>query len=202
MAADSLRAAVVGLGWWSDVLADAAGRSGRIELVACYTRTEEKRRAFAARYDCRPVESYDEILRDRSIEAVLNTTPNNAHLETTRLAAQAGKHVFLDKPIANTVADGRDITDLCAKAGIPCWVGGMLESATGAAICTALAMLDNFTYPADIFPSSRFYREDLSSRPVELIALSDGTPGVAAFEDIPAPSSRLEAMCVARAAFG
>jgi predicted dehydrogenase len=123
LAASALRTAVVGLGWWSDVLAQAARRSGRIELVACYTRTEEKRRAFAARYNCRPAASYEEILGDPSIEAILNTTPNSAHLETTRLAAQAGKHVFLDKPIANTVADGREITDVCAKAGLVLAVG-------------------------------------------------------------------------------
>jgi len=37
---------------------------------------------------------------------IINTTPNNVHLETTRAAAIAGKHVFLDKPIANTVGEG------------------------------------------------------------------------------------------------
>jgi hypothetical protein len=64
----------------------------------------------------------------------------------------------------------------------------------------ALAMLDNFTYPADIFPSSRFYHEDLAERPLELTALADGTPGVTAFDDIPAPdAARLERLCVARA---
>ncbi len=46
----------------------------------------------------------------------------------------------------------------------------MLESSTGAGICTALAMLDNFTYPADIFPSSRFYTEDLAEEPLELVS--------------------------------
>lgn len=94
------------------------------------------------------------------------------------------------------------IHTLCKHAGIPCWVGGMLESATGAAICTALAMLDNFTYPADIFPSSRFYHQDLSDPPLELISLPDGTPGVAAFEHIPEPSpQRLEQLSLQRAVF-
>jgi len=113
-----LRAAVLGIGWWSGVLADAAKRSGGIELVACYTRTEEKRDAFAARYGCRAASSYEEILQDRSIEAIINTTSNDAHLETTRMAARAGKHVFLDKPIANTVAGGRAIAEECTKAGV------------------------------------------------------------------------------------
>jgi hypothetical protein len=76
----------------------------------------------------------------------------------------------------------------------------MLESATGAAACVALAMLDNFTYPADIFPSSRFYHQDLAERPLDLTTLADGTPAVAAFDEIPAPdAARLEKLCVARA---
>ena len=52
------------------------------------------------------------------IAAIVNTTPNDVHLETTAAAAAAGKHVFLDKPIANTVSDGRAITAVCAKAGV------------------------------------------------------------------------------------
>jgi predicted dehydrogenase len=106
------------MGWWSDVLADAVKRSGKLKLVACYTRSEDKRRAFAAKYGCRATASYEELLADRSIDAIINTTPNNAHLETTRMAARAGKHVFLDKPIANTVADGREIAEACRQAGV------------------------------------------------------------------------------------
>jgi len=113
-----LRVAALGMGWWSDVLADAIKRSKELEIVACFTRSEDKRRAFAAKYDCRAAASYDEILSDRSIEAVINTTPNNVHLETTRAAAQAGKHVFLDKPIANTVREGRAIAEACKHAGV------------------------------------------------------------------------------------
>jgi predicted dehydrogenase len=118
MSVQPLRVAALGMGWWSDVLADAVKRSDRIELVACYTRSEDKRRKFADKYGCRPAASYDEILKDSAIEAVINTTPNNVHLETTRMAADAGKHVFLDKPIANTVADGGAIAKICEQAGV------------------------------------------------------------------------------------
>ena len=72
------------------------------------------------------------------------------------------------------------IHDLAKKHGIPCWVGGMLESAVGARICIALSMLDNFQYPPDIFPSSRFYREDLSAPPIELVRSAAGVPEVLA----------------------
>jgi predicted dehydrogenase len=106
------------MGWWSGVLADAIRRSGRIQILSCYTRSADKRDAFAHKYGCRAASSYEEILKDERIEAVINTTPNGAHLETTRAAAQAGKHVFLDKPIANTIADARGITQACRKAGV------------------------------------------------------------------------------------
>jgi hypothetical protein len=48
VSAGPLRVACVGIGWWSDVLADAIQRSGKLEIVSCYTRSEEKRRKFAA----------------------------------------------------------------------------------------------------------------------------------------------------------
>jgi predicted dehydrogenase len=118
MAVEPLRVASLGMGWWSDVLADAINRSGKLKITACYSRSEEKRAAFAAKYGCRAVPSYEAILDDKDIEAVINTTPNGVHLETTRAAADAGKHVFLDKPIANTVSDGRRITEICRKAGV------------------------------------------------------------------------------------
>ena len=113
-----LRVACIGMGWWSDVLADAIVRSGKLKIVACYTRSVDKRAAFAAKYGCRDASSYEEILADPAIEAIINTTPNDAHLSTTSAAATAGKHVFLDKPIANTVSEGRAITQACAKAGV------------------------------------------------------------------------------------
>jgi predicted dehydrogenase len=113
-----LRVAVLGMGWWSDVLSDAIKRSDQMEIVACFTRSADKRQAFANKYGCRAAASYEEILEDRSIAGIINTTPNNVHLETTRQAAEAGKHVFLDKPIANTVKEGMEIAEVCRKAGV------------------------------------------------------------------------------------
>ena len=118
MAFEPVKVGCVGMGWWSDVLADAIVRSGKLKIVACYTRSEAKRQAFAAKYGCRPAPSYEAILEDRGIAAIVNTTPNNVHLETTRAAAAAGKHTFLDKPIATTIADARAITEACRKAGV------------------------------------------------------------------------------------
>ncbi|HEU0158959.1 MAG TPA: Gfo/Idh/MocA family oxidoreductase, partial [Hyphomicrobiaceae bacterium] len=106
------------IGWWSDVLADAVQRSGKLKIVSCYTRSAAKRQAFADKYACRSAASYEALLADPEIEAIINTTPNTVHRLTCLAAAAAGKHVFLDKPIANSIADGRAITDACRQAGV------------------------------------------------------------------------------------
>ncbi|HYE08227.1 MAG TPA: o-succinylbenzoate synthase [Planctomycetota bacterium] len=55
------------------------------------------------------------------------------------------------------------IHDLCARHDVPCWVGGMLESAIGEAICMEFATLPNIRMPSDIFPSAHFYDDDTTS---------------------------------------
>ncbi len=123
MSSDTVRVASLGMGWWSDVLADATGRANGIEIVSCYTRSKDKRNAFAEKYNCAAASSYEEILEDDSIQGIINTTPNNVHLETTKQAAEAGKHVFLDKPIANSVGEGMEITKICRDAGVKLSIG-------------------------------------------------------------------------------
>src|SRR5215831_18080334 len=118
-----VRVASIGMGWWSDVLADAIKRSGKIEIVSCFTRSEDKRRTFAEKYGCQAAPTYEAILGDPAVEAIINTTPNNVHLETTRAAAAAHKHVFLDKPIANSVSEGFAIAECARRAGIVLGLG-------------------------------------------------------------------------------
>jgi predicted dehydrogenase len=113
-----MNVACLGIGWWSDVLADAIKRSGKLKIVSCYSRSADKREKFSAKYGCRAARSYEEILADRSIEGIINTTPNSAHRETSIAAARAGKHTFLDKPIANTIEDARALTEACREAKV------------------------------------------------------------------------------------
>jgi O-succinylbenzoate synthase len=72
------------------------------------------------------------------------------------------------------------IHDLCEEAGVPCWVGGMLESAVGSGVSVELATLPNFKYPADIFPSKTNYVEDLASPEISLYS-----PGKVAVSKVP-----------------
>jgi o-succinylbenzoate synthase len=74
-----------------------------------------------------------------------------------------------------------EVNRICEERGLPCWVGGMLESAIGQGPSMALATLPNMKYPADIFPSDRFYEEDLAEPDVQLSDVSTmecpATPG-------------------------
>lgn len=58
------------------------------------------------------------------------------------------------------------INELAREAGIGCWIGGMLESSVGAGICLELAAMPNMAYPSDLFPTSRFYTQEISKESV------------------------------------
>jgi len=91
--------------------------------VACFSRNSQKRIAVSQRNRCVPEESYEGMLEREDIEAVILTTPNAVHAEQAILAAQHGKHVFVDKPIANTLEHGKKIVEACQKAGVILMVG-------------------------------------------------------------------------------
>ena len=121
--AEPVRAAAIGIGWWSGVLADAIPKGTGLRLVTCATRSPEKRAAFAEKYGCRQAESLDAVLKDPEVEAVLLTTPHTLHGQQAVAAAEAGKHVFVEKPFTLTVADGRRATEACRGAGVVLAVG-------------------------------------------------------------------------------
>lgn len=114
---------VVGLGRWARVLANAAGRSDRLRIVGGFSRSAEKRAAFARDYRGREFASLDALLRDPEVEGVVVTTPNHEHASVIRAAAEAGKAVFVDKPIAHTLEDAFAIRDAVNRAGVTFAVG-------------------------------------------------------------------------------
>ncbi|MFA6716097.1 MAG: o-succinylbenzoate synthase [Victivallaceae bacterium] len=112
------------------------------------------------------------------------TSPSKA-----RKAAQIGACSYMNiKPgRVGGITNALKIHDIAERNNIPCWVGGMLESAVGAHFCMALATLPNIKYPSDIFPTERFFKRDLGlpepahSSPSHFTAPS--VPGVGAEPD-------------------
>ena len=114
---DRLRIGVIGLGWFGEIHCDALIGIPNIELAALCTRTESRLAEMAAKFGvAKTYADYSDMLADPEIDAVSIVTMWDQHTEPTIAALKAGKHVFLEKPMASTVAD-------CAK---------MMEAARGA----------------------------------------------------------------------
>jgi predicted dehydrogenase len=121
---DKVRLAPVGLGRWARVLARGAQRGSVIELASCYSRSEEKRRAFQDEFGIpRSAATYEELLDDPAIEGVIVTTPNDTHKDVIVKALEAGKAVYVDKPIAHTLEDAMAIDAAVRSTGLPFSVG-------------------------------------------------------------------------------
>src|ERR1700693_3234489 len=118
-----VKAGIVGLGRWAKVLTNASKKSKLIEIVAGYSRSEEKRTAFQQELGVPAVASMQAILSDPEIQGVILTVPNEQHLPMAREVAKSGKHVYTEKPIASTLEDGLQIAALEEKYGITVTVG-------------------------------------------------------------------------------
>jgi len=114
---------IVGLGRWAHVLTRAASNSNKLQIVAGYSRSAEKREAFQAATGVPCAPNMEAVLSDSSIAGVILTVPNEQHLPMAMLVAQARKHVYTEKPIASTLADGLQIEELEKKYAITVTVG-------------------------------------------------------------------------------
>jgi UDP-N-acetyl-2-amino-2-deoxyglucuronate dehydrogenase len=114
--------AVVGTGMWGPRLAEAAERAG-LKLVTCFGRDEQKRAGFAERFGCEPAASFEEAIGHPQVEGVLLVTPNDVHEEQALACAEHDRHVFVEKPIANSTEAGERMQRACAEAGVTLMVG-------------------------------------------------------------------------------
>lgn len=120
---DSVRAAIVGLGWWGDKLATALAGNKRTEVAACFARTEAAREKFAQRYECRAAESYEALASDPGVDAIFLATPHSTHADLIEIAADHGKHVFVEKPLTLTVVEGKRALSAAERNGVVLQVG-------------------------------------------------------------------------------
>jgi predicted dehydrogenase len=118
------RAAIVGLGWWGKTLVESAAGSEAISFVAGTTRTlSPEAQDFADEHDLRLVESYEGLLADPDVDAVVLATPHSVHTRQVVAAAAAGKHVFCEKPFALTKADAETAVEATRNAGVTLGLG-------------------------------------------------------------------------------
>jgi predicted dehydrogenase len=121
--ADRVRMAFIGTGNWSRKLADGAKRSNRIEIAACHSRTEANMAAFTGKYGGVAKKTYEDVVGDDNIDAVVIVTPNSVHAPQTIEAARNGKHIFVEKPMALSVGDCKEMIVAAQEAGVTLFVG-------------------------------------------------------------------------------
>jgi predicted dehydrogenase len=123
MSASRVKVGIVGLGRWAKVLTRASKNSDKLQIIAGYSRSEEKRQGFAGEMGVPAVPDLATMLADPEIKGVIITVPNEQHLTLAREIAKAKKHVYTEKPIAATLEDGLAIEDLQSRYGITVTVG-------------------------------------------------------------------------------
>lgn len=110
---------IIGTGWITDSWIHAASRSGRWQLSAIYSRTQEQAKAFGEKHKCNNFHtSLGSFAADDSIEAVYIASPNNLHYEQARQMLLANKHVILEKPATSTVAELDDLFRIAKEQGV------------------------------------------------------------------------------------
>jgi predicted dehydrogenase len=119
-----LNAAIVGLGWWGKTLVESVEGSDAMRFVAGTSRTASPElSAFAEARQFRLAENLEALLADRSIDAVVLATPHSQHVSQVVAAANAGKHVYCEKPFALTRRDAETAVDATRKAGVTLGLG-------------------------------------------------------------------------------
>jgi len=118
-----LRAAIVGLGSWGRELVESARGSPLLRYTAACTRSPAKVEGFCREHGMALAASFDAVLDDPRIDAVVLATPNSRHAAQVMRAAQAGKHIFVEKPFALDRASARAALAAVKKAGVVLGVG-------------------------------------------------------------------------------
>jgi len=130
---------VLGCGTISDAYLSGNDRFDAFEVTACADLDEDRAAAAAEEYGLRAL-TVDELAADDDVEAVVNLTPPGAHDETCRRLLAAGKHVYVEKPLATTPDQAAAILEAADEADR--LVGSAPDTFLGAGLQTCRRLLD------------------------------------------------------------
>jgi predicted dehydrogenase len=113
-----VRIAVVGLGYWGPNLVRNLNELDSAELIAVCDKRPERREVVANRYPAvRAYEDYESVLENDEIDAVAIATPVSSHFSMASAALSAGKHVFVEKPLASSSGEAVELIRLANARG-------------------------------------------------------------------------------------
>jgi len=207
-----LRVGVVGCGIIGRHYVDESSAFDAWRPVACADLDTALAADFATEFGLR-AEPVDDLLADPAVDLVLNLTPPVAHARLVHAALEAGKHVYTEKPLATTVADGRRLVDEAAARGLR--LGCAPDTFLGAAYDTARRLVADgaigtplgaaatmlVSGPDQWHPNAEMFFRDgggplLDIAPYYLTALVSvlgGIEAVAGFTETPTPERTLGA---------
>ncbi|MFI4928279.1 MAG: Gfo/Idh/MocA family protein, partial [Burkholderiales bacterium] len=117
-----LNIAVVGLGWWGRILVDLARTSDKLRVVRVAD-VNPQSESFARERALAWSPRFEDVLADPQVQGVVLCTPHSQHTDQIVAAAQAGKHVFCEKPLSMSRADVLRAVAAVEKAGVALAVG-------------------------------------------------------------------------------
>jgi len=119
-----IQAAVVGCGYWGPNLVRNFRQSADCHLKVLCDLSESRLRHMRRLYpDLSTTNRFEELLEDPEIDAIAIATPVRFHYEMAKACLYAGKHVFIEKPMARTVAEAEELVALAQKQGLVLMVG-------------------------------------------------------------------------------
>lgn len=112
--------AFIGAGDIANLHAEAINTLPGAELVGLWNRTHEKGASKAIQYGCEVYGSVEDLLKDPKVDAVFVLTNMETHCKYTVKAAEAGKHILVEKPAASSIAELEQMNSAVKKAGVKC----------------------------------------------------------------------------------
>jgi UDP-N-acetylglucosamine 3-dehydrogenase len=113
-----LRVAVIGTGFWGKNQARVFSQLSQTKLMCVCDVKPSIANAVGSQFSVDHTSSLDDVLSRKDIDAVTICTPTVTHEGIATLALEAGKHVLVEKPMTNTVAEGRELLSLANKKGL------------------------------------------------------------------------------------
>ncbi len=118
-----IRAAMVGLGWWGRHIIGLLEDSESIRIDRATSRTPQKHADFAAETGILLVDSFEQVLADPGVDAVILCTPHSQHEEQVLKAIAVGKQVFCEKPLALKKSGAERMVAAAREAGMVLGIG-------------------------------------------------------------------------------
>lgn len=170
-----INAGIVGMGQWGRTLVESvSGGSDVIRFIAGTTRTASRATDYARKADLRLYESLSDLLGNDELDAVVLASPHSMHFRQILAAANAGKHVYCEKPFCLTAADAAEALHALAGNGLKVAVGhdrrfypntGALKQVIDAGELGRPVQIEG-NFSANLAPSAGTWRDSREESPV------------------------------------